>query len=231
MRVTIHQPEHLPWLGFFAKVAAVDELVILDTVQYKKNHYMNRNKLRTAQGWQWLTIPVAAHPLQTPIDRVQCGEQANMAAEKNLRAVEQHYHAAPWYAQYGGGFAKIYRQAAGPLAEYNARLLLWLITQLGIQVRIRRAADLAVAGLRETELLLAICRETGATEYLSGHSGRDYLDERQFASAGIAVSYQEYVHPEYRQQYAPFMPGMSVLDLLFNHGPEALNIIRSGDRA
>jgi hypothetical protein len=221
MRIAIHQPEHLPWLGYLDKARRADRFVFLDTVAFKKNYFENRNRIRTAQGWAWLTVPVLIKGrFGQAFDAVEINNQARWA-EVYFRTVQQNYAKAPFWKEYAPALEEIILQPRERLVDLNLALIRFLFSAFGISTPTLRASELDPRG-RKGELLLDICRKTGATVYLSGPSGRDYLDESLFFAAGIGVEYHSFTHPEYRQMHTPFIPGMSSLDLLLNEGPDAV---------
>jgi len=228
LTVAIHQPEAFPWLGFFDKLARADIFVLLDSVQFRKNYFQNRNRIRTAEGWVWITVPVlTAGRASQEIAAVEINNTVEWRA-KLRRALSLHYGRAPQFAVQRGPLFEILDRPWERLADLNITVIAWLAEALGIRRRMVRSSELGVDGAR-SELLLNVCRRLGASEYLSGISGRTYLDESLFAGAGIVVQYQEFHHPVYRQCYEPFVPCMSALDLLFTHGPEAGPLLMTSD--
>ena len=230
MKVAIHQPHYLPWLGYFAKWASADLFVFLDTVQYEKNGWQNRNRIKTPDGPRWLTVPVRARLGMTvsvvPIDTSQPWRT------RHLRSIENAYAKAPRWSKYRDALQSFYAREwdrLAPLAVDSAR---WLADALGVSTSVRLASDLAVSdGPRPdaTARLVAICRAVGADTYLAGRDGARYLDAEQFAAAGIAVSTQRYEHPVYGQGGGEFAPFLSALDLLLMQGDEALGILCEGN--
>jgi hypothetical protein len=217
-RVAIHQPEHLPWLGYLDKARKADEFIFLDTVAFKKNYYENRNRIRTPQGWGWVNVPVLLKGRfgQTFLE-VEINNKTRWA-EVYFRTLLQNYSRAPFWKTYASALEEILLRPWTRLVDLNLALIGFLWSEFGIATPARRASELDAAG-KKSELLLDICRKTGATVYLSGPSGRGYLVESLFAEAGIGVEYHEFHHPEYPQRFAPFVPGMASVDLLLNEGP------------
>lgn len=210
MIVTIHQPAYLPWLGYLAKIAAADSFVLLDTVQFEKGWYINRNRIKTQTGELMLTIPVRRDGLlSVPLADVQI-DDSRPWRRKHLRAIELAYHAAPRFEHVYGHLRELYDHTL--LTELCLDQLRFWLDEFGIDTPIIRARDLGVEGLHSSELLLAICRAVGADTYLSGPHGRDYLDERVFARAGIALEYHHFVHPVYAQMHGGFVSGLAALD-------------------
>ena len=227
MRVAIHQPQYMPWLGYLAKWAAADVFVFLDTVQYEKNGWQNRNRIKTAAGPRWLTVPVHAR-LGTPIAAVAV-DAAQPWRARHRRAIEDAYARAPYLVRHRDALGRLYAaswERLTPLAVASAE---WLARAVGISTPARLASTLNVSAGDASARLVAICRAVGADTYLAGRDGARYMDPAAFAAAGIAVRYQDYKHPEYAQLHGEFAPFLSGLDLLLTHGDDALAILRSGD--
>ena len=222
--VTIHQPEHLPWLGFLDKTRQADVVVLLDSVQFKKNYFENRNKIRTANGWAWLTVPVFIKgKFGQNISDVMIKEESRWR-EVYYRTLHQNYSKAPYWNEYGPFFEKICARPWERIVDLNLEIIRFLWTSFGIFPRIVLGSELGIQG-KGSGLLLEICKALEAKEYISGPSGRDYLDESLFHTEGIRVRYHQFLHPEYRQCHSPFVPGLSALDLLMNEGPRSLEIL------
>ncbi len=225
MQVAIHQPQFLPWLGYLDKVDRADLFVLLDSVQFKKNEWQNRNRIRTrtAQGWQWVTVPVL-HDFGQRITEVRINDQVDWRA-KHLKALELHYARAP-HRDNLDGLRAIYAQSWDRLADLNLAVLRWLLKEFGIATPLRLASDMQLPE-EPTERLIEICRTVGATSYLAGAGAKDYMDFTKFQAAGIPVEVQEFRHPVYRQCHEPFVPGLSAIDLFLTCGGESLQSLRS----
>lgn len=225
MIVSINQPSYLPWLGYFHRIAVSDLHIVLDHVQFEKNSFTNRNKMRTNDGWQWLTVPVRTKGQFGSLEIKQIEiEAASNWAKKHLAAIRQHYSKAPFFPIHSPFFEETFQQPWIRLDDLLWRTTHYLLEALGIRTPLLRSSEMKPQGHKD-ELVLDLCRKAGATHYLSGSLGRDYLREPLFAGAGIRVSFQDYSHPQYHQLYAGFEPYMAVIDLLFNHGPEGLAIL------
>jgi hypothetical protein len=220
-RVAIHQPEHLPWLGYLDKARRADCFVFLDTVAFKKNYFENRNRIRTPQGWAWVTVPILTKgKFGQAFTEVEINNAARWP-EVYYRTLRQNYSKAPYWKTYAAAMEEIFLRPWTLLVDLNLALIEFLWTAFSISTPTLRASSLHVRG-KKSELLLDICRKTGASEYLSGPSGRDYLEESIFTAEGIAVKYHEFHHPEYPQIFPSFVPGMASVDLLFNEGPDGI---------
>jgi hypothetical protein len=220
-RVAIVQSNYIPWKGYFDLIASVDEFVLYDEVQYTRRDWRNRNRIKTAQGLAWLTIPVAVSGryLQR-VSEVTVGDPG--WAETHWRTIVHQYTAAACSADYMADLASMYRNAPrARLSEINEHFLAAICSLLQIRTPLRRSNELDLAGDR-SERLLNICRQLDATVYVSGPAARGYLDVALFAAAGISVEWADYSgYPEYRQLHPPFEHGVSVLDLLLNEGRQS----------
>jgi hypothetical protein len=234
MIVTIHQPEYLPWLGFFNKMRQADLFVLLDTVQFTKDDFQNRNRIKTHKGWVWLTVPVykKGRSSQRILDVEICND--SKWGRKTATLLRESYGKAPHFAEHfyeaqGGFFEKLYGQHQTSLCDLDIEIIDYLKQALGIETPILRASELELEAGAEggTDVTHQICRELGADVYLSGAFGRDYLDESVFDASGIEVRYNNFEHPTYEQLWPPFEPRMSAIDLLFNHGAEASRILEN----
>lgn len=224
MTVGIHQPQYLPWLGYFDKINRVDAFVLLDDVQFKKNEWQNRNKIRNIQGWQWITAPVK-HKFPELINEVKINNSINWK-RKHYQSLVANYSKAPHFKDYQSFFEKTYQKDWQNLADVNIYFIRHLIKFLGINVQLLKSSEATSAKGQSTTRLVNICKELGADSYLSGRGGKNYLDARQFEKNNIKVIFQEFEHPQYQQAFEGFEPFMSIIDLLFNHGEDSLKIIK-----
>lgn len=226
MIVSIHQPQYLPWVGYFDKIYKSDIFVFLDDVQFKKNEWQNRNKIKTKKGWQWITVPVLKRFPQR-ISEVLINNTVNWR-RKHFTALVTNYSKARCFAEYKETFKNIYSKQWEYLAELNIYIIEVLVKILGIRTPLLRASSLKLKG-KDTLRLVNICQRLGAETYLSGIGGRDYLDLEQFRRQNIRVVFQDFNHPVYSQRYESnlgFVPNMSIVDLLFNQGSNSLKILK-----
>jgi len=225
MIATMHQAEHLPWLGFFDKLRQCDVFVLLDTVQFARRDFQNRNRIKGANGPVWLTVPVASKgSFDQSIGEVAIVNDRDWR-RKCWSAIEHSYRKAPHFTGHRAFFEELYRREWTRLLDLNLAVIRHLAEQLGIGTRLVLGSELGIRDRGGTQVALAACRAVGATTYLSGAFGRDYLDEEQFHAASVAVRYQDFQHPVYPQQFGAFLPKLSAIDLLFNCGPESLAIL------
>jgi WbqC-like protein family len=215
MVVTIHQPAYLPWLGYLDRVARSDVFIFLDTVQFERNSFTNRNRIKTANGPIWLTVPVRlCDHLNSTIADVEIGENRDWR-RKHLASIAQSYRRAPGFASRYERLAAAYANDTRHLAEFCFDQLGFWLAEFHIATSVVRASELAVEG-RNSALVLALCKHAGAHTYLSGPLGRDYLQEDEFAAAGIEVRYHDYAHPHYPQLHGDFVPAMGIVDYWMN---------------
>lgn len=224
MIVSIHQPQYLPWLGYFDKIDLSDAFVLLDTVQFKKNEWQNRNKIKTAQGWQWLTVPVTYQYPQL-ISDVGINNREKWQ-HRQRQAIQSNYRKAPFWALLEGFFEEIFATEWTHIRPLNIFVVQRLSALLGIKTPIHVASEMAVFPDDPDERLIAITKHLKGDTYLAGSGGRGYMDLEKYERKGVAVLFQEYEHPVYNQLFGSFEPYMSVVDLLFNYGVESLNILR-----
>lgn len=227
MRVTIHQPNFLPWLGFFEKVDQSDLFILLDNVQFEKNGWQNRNRIKGSDGAQWLTVPVY-HKFPQTVAEVQIDNRTNWR-RKHWNAIVSNYRKAPCFAQYSAQFETVYQTDWEQLISLNLCLLRLMFDLTGIRTPCQLASEIPVDGV-SSERLVALCEASGAKVYLAGSGGQGYLDTTLFVGKHIEVVFQEYQHPIYPQLFGEFVSSLSILDLLMNCGDQSLTVIRGKAR-
>ena len=225
MIVAIHQPQYLPWLGYFDKMLKADVFCYLDKVQYKKNEWQNRNRIKTANGWQWLTVPVIFRFPQR-IGEVGIDHRANWG-HKHLQALITNYRRAPHFERYISVFEQIYGSRWESIVELNLSVIKCLREMLGIGGKPDVRASSLDCSEEPTDRLIDICRALGADTYLAGPDGAGYMDLDRFAERGVQVLTQRFEHPVYPQLFHGFQSHLSVVDLIFNCGPDSAEVIRN----
>jgi hypothetical protein len=228
----ISQPTFLPWLGWFDLADQSDVTIVLDDVPFSKQSWQQRNRIRTPNGLEFLSVPVKTSGRLG--QRIVDCELANQSfATKMLKSLQANYAKAPFYPQAIEDFAATIETAlqSNHLVELNCALVSWMAARLGVACPMIRATALGVAGHRG-EHVAAICAAVGADRYLSPAGAEAYLleDRSAFSERGISVWLHVYDHPEYEQRFTPFIPYASALDLIFNAGPSAPIVMRSGRR-
>lgn len=224
--VTMHQPNYLPWIGLFSKISLADCLVIYDTAQYEKNGVVNRNRIRTDRGSTYLTIPLGNLPVETRISDVVL-PTGNEWRQQHWRRIRENYAKTPFFSDYEDFFENLYLERFLFLRELNERILMYLLSCFNIDVEIIRTSDIEVdPDLRKTDLMIAYLKKADARIYLSGPSGKNYLEMDKFPGNGIDLTFFKFEHPSYPQRYAGFESNMSAIDLLFNVGPNSCDVIK-----
>ena len=226
-KVAVVQSNYIPWKGYFDLINSVDEFILFDEVQYTRRDWRNRNLIKTPRGLAWLTIPVAAkgHFHQKICD-TQVSERGWGA--KHWSSLARNYANAPHFELYRDVFEPLYRRDEPFLSVVNHAFLSAICGILGIATRISWSMDYTPLKEGKTERLVDLCRQAGASEYLSGPMARDYIDPALFDAAGIGLSFFDYAgYPEYPQSFGKFEHGVTILDLLFNLGPQAPRYMKS----
>jgi hypothetical protein len=225
--VAIVQSNYIPWKGYFDIINRVDEFMLFDDRQYTRRDWRNRNLIKTAQGVHWLTIPVHAKGrYEQRIDETMISDPE--WAGRHWKTIASAYAAAPFFDQYREAIEALYKVSGEErLSDVNRRFLDAICGLLGIRTRLSWSTDYTAEGSR-TERLVNLCQLAGATEYLSGPAARAYIEEDRFRDAGIELTYMDYSgYPEYPQLHGPFEHGVSIVDLLFNTGPDAHRYMKS----
>ena len=229
MIVSIAQPAYLPWLGYFDRIVKSDLHIVLDHVQYEKRGMTNRNKLRTREGWMWVSVPIRTKGRfdgGLAINRLEI-EDDNRWARKHWQAIQYNYAKTPNYGGHSEFFERLYAERWPLLAPIAAATTAYLLECLNIRTQIAYSSNLAPRATK-ADLIIELCRKVGASVYISGPLGRDYLEQEMFEAANIELLYHDYQHPVYRQAFEGFEPYMSAVDLIFNHGAESMEILENG---
>jgi hypothetical protein len=226
MIVAIQQPEHLPWIGFFNKMAQCDLYVYLDNVQFKKRYFENRNRIRARVGEQWLTVPVQTKGNYDQKILDVAIQEDPAWKRKYLGALEHNYKKAPYWSDVLAIVHPALDEAGHSLLDLNLSLIESVRRYLGIETKTVLASTLGVDGYAGSDLILEILKIVSATIYVSGPDGRNYLNLEQFTAADINVVFHDFIHPEYNQRFGPFLSNMSVVDCIANCGKEAGRIVR-----
>ncbi len=226
MILAAHQLHYLPWLRYFHKMASCDIFVVLDNIQFNKNGWQNRNKIKTPQGASLLTVPVLHQQAQS-LSEVQIDNKQPWW-RKHWGSLVQYYGKAPYFKEHEAFFEEIYRREWSRLNDLNYEILFYLVKALGLKTKMIRSSELSLRG-EATERLVGISKDLGARAYLTGaYAVEVYLDKALFEREGVELVYQEFECPSYAQLYpeAGFIPDLSLVDLLFNCGPRSLEILQ-----
>lgn len=230
MITTIHQVEHLVWLGLLDKISHSDLFVIFDDTQFKKNYFENRNKIRVKEGWMWLSVPVLKHSLDSYMKDIEISYDQPWL-KKNLSTLQMNYSRAPFFEKYFSDVENIFNKKPKHLIDLNLDLLFFFFDAFGIKKKTVKSSELDYdRGAGGSDICLQICQAVETDVYLAGKSGKDYLELDKFKKAGVEVIFHDFQHPEYKQVYPKFEPYMTALDALFNLGDEARNLIFQNDK-
>jgi hypothetical protein len=213
-----HQPNYLPWIGFFDKLRDCDVFIIEDSVQYEQQGFINRNKVKVVNKTKWLTVPI------THAGKPQLINEVEIAAESEPKWAQRHwltlkhcYYNTPFWGKYCDFFEQTYSQNWKLLIDLNMHLIRGIMGFLEINTPLVLASSLGVSG-EKSELVLAQCKALGATVQLSGIGAREYINVKKFEEEGIKVVFQDFHHPVYQQLHGEFVPNLSVVDYLFCTG-------------
>ena len=229
MILTAHQPAYLPWLGYFQKMMLSDEYVVLDTVQFEKNSFINRNKIKTSNGATWMTVPVLTKNYRTKtIADMEINNDINWR-KKHWLTLLNNYKKAPFFERYGDFFKDMYMQEWYTLVDLINYSNKFFINELGIETKLINLGDLDIRSKKQ-DLIIDLCKERKSTNFLFGAQGRGYVDPEKFELERIDIFFQDYRHPTYRQQWGDFIPYLSVVDLLLNEGPEKSKHLIRGEK-
>ncbi len=216
MILSAHQPAYLPWLGYFHKIISADVFVFLDAVQFEKNGFINRNKIKTQNGPLWLTIPVLSkgHLDSTMLEmQMSSGEDWK---SKHLKSIEYAYKKAPHFDELFLKIQKLFDESPSELlSDFCFFQLQFWMKELNITTPIVKLSELKIKE-KKSDLILEVCKKLKADIYLSGVQGANYLDEASFEKELIQVFYQEFKHPVYPQLHGDFIPQLSIVDFLMN---------------
>ena len=225
-KIVILQSNYIPWKGYFDLINMVDDFVLYDEVQYTKNDWRNRNKIQTKQGIHWLTIPIRHKELGQKIIDTKVSD--NRWNNKHWTTITQNYTKAPYFNKYKEVFEEFYLNTQEEyLSRINLKLIEIVNEILGITTKIHWSSEFNLVN-GQTERLVDICQQLGADTYLSGLAAKDYFDEDLARNNKINVEWMDYSgYREYNQIHQPFEHGVTILDLIFNEGPNAINFMKS----
>jgi len=224
MIVSINQPAYLPWLGYIHRIYLSDIHVILDHVQFEKNSFTNRNKIRMKDGSAMLTIPLKTKGLfgNLAINTIEIADDSWRV--KHMKSIQSNYSKAKYFKQYEPVLMDFLSVPYVKFIDVVVVMNNWIMKELNIKTKLIMSSSLNVQETK-SDLVLNICKSLNASTYLSGPFGRDYLNIDSFAASGIKIAFHDYKHPVYSQTYPGFEPYMTIIDLLFNHGLESIKYL------
>ena len=230
MILSIHQPEYLPYIGFFERLSVSDVFVILDDVGYQKNGFINRNKIKTEKGAKWITVPVIGRSPNLKINEVAIDNSKNWGASQ-WGAIFSSYSKAPYFKEYSDFFEEFFNKKWSLICDADIYLLQNINKFLDINLKILKSSELGVLG-KGTERLINICKELKADYYLSGPGNEEHqVEKEKFKEQEIKVETKDFSNPKYQQMFInqDFLPYMSIIDLLFNEGKNSIKIIKNNE--
>jgi len=233
MNVVILQPSYIPWRGYFDQIRRADVFVFYDDVQYDKHGWRNRNQIKTTQGKQWITIPVHSKGVTDGIDIKDVRiDWSKSWRKKHLNALTFAYSKAPFFESYQPWLESVYKREDEFLADFTINTTVELTRMLGItDTRFLRSSELPNLRGDKTDRVIDVLERVGATHYICGPSASSYMEPEKFDEAGIPFEYMEYNYPEYPQLHPPYDPFVTILDLLFMMGEDALSYIVNQEKA
>lgn len=225
----ILQPGFIPWLGFFELMYKCDVFVFLDDVQFTKRDWRSRNKIKTPDGAKWLTLPVKTKGRFTQlIKEVEISNDQNWA-KQHLNTIKMNYSRAAYFDTFFPKFEEIYNCSWDLLYDIDVALIKLLMKELGLNRRLLRSSEMGISvGESAKDRIIKTCQSVKATHFYNGIAGKAIYDYKSFEEQNIVLEFQEYKHPEYKQQWGDFLPYLSVIDLIFNHGQESLSLLQCG---
>ena len=221
--IIIRQPGYLPNLGFFKKIQSCDTFVFLDDIQFVKDRFDNRNRIRTKNGTSWLTVPINRPVFKKNLNEILISNNLHWHLD-HLNIIEDAYHEAPFFTTYWNSLQKILNKKWTKLIDLNLELIRYFMVTLNLTTPTVDSSTLKKSSDR-SQRLLDICKQLNASCYISGISGKDYLDEKIFHNSGIKIIYENFQHPVYNQIHGDFVENLSILDLLFNEGENSQKIL------
>ena len=225
--VAIMQPTYLPWIGYFGMIDMADVFIFYDDVQFVKQSWQQRNRIKTQDGWIWLVVPVFQNFGQR-INKVKINNNQNWS-KKHWKSIEYSYNKAPFFNEYIASFKEIYEREWEYLVDLNITLIKKMSEILGLDTKFVLSSELRGVDGAKTDRLINILKLTGADEYLTAPATKVYIEPEKFKGNDITLYWYEFKHPMYAQLYCDFVPYLSVIDLLFNMGGESIKLIREGE--
>jgi len=223
--IAIHQPNYLPWIGYFHKIFKSDIFVFLDDVKYTNRDFINRNKIKTSHGWMWLTVPIKSSS-KLNINRVRI-DSSKKWRRKHWRSIKTSYGKSKFFSDFEEEFKKVYEKNWKNLSNLNITLIKKISRIIGLKTKFKKSSKLNTEKKKDKRIL-EICKKLGADEYFSGQGAENYLEKDFFYENNIKLTFQDFEYPEYKQRFDGFVPKLSFIDVLFNLGKkQSYNLIKN----
>ncbi len=228
MKGTILQPTYLPWMGYFELIDSSDVFVVFDHVQFERKSWQQRNKIKTSNGVVYLSVPVQKTPQKTPICDIKISYERDDILKKHFKTIELAYKKAPYFEKYKPYFEKIYSKKHILLRDLNVEIIKLVCALLSINKKIVFSSELNLKdqGMQKAEKVINLCKNLGIDHLYDAKGAEEFLDKALFQKEGILIDFQEFLHPKYPQLWGEFAPYLSVIDLLFNCGPDSIKYIK-----
>ncbi|MBU3934960.1 WbqC family protein [Patescibacteria group bacterium] len=232
MKGTILQPTYLSWMGYFEMIASGDVYVAFDSAQFTRKTFDHRNKIKTANGVIYLSLPVQKAPQKTRTCDIRISYDQGDPLEKHWKTIELAYKKAPYFEKYKPLFEKFYSQKYVLLRDLDVDMIKLICNILGIKTKIILSSGLNLndQDMGKTERVISLCKKAGITHLYDAQGAEAILDKSLFKKEGISIDFQKFEHPEYPQLWGGFVPYLSVIDLIFNQGDKSLSIIKGGTK-
>lgn len=229
MIISAHQPEYLPYLGFFYKMAKADKFILADHLQFSKKDFLNRNRIRTnsnSQGWVWLTVPIITHGRgYQKINEIEINNSTPWA-KKHWQLIYFNYKRTPFFNNYQNFFEELYSRKWQKLVDLNESIIYFMKKELGIKTNLIKSSGYDFKE-GKNDLIIELCKEFKADTYLSGLGAKSYIEIEKIKKNNLKIIFSDFKHPIYPQRFGPFVENLSAIDLLFNCGPKSKEIIES----
>lgn len=225
MQISSHQPNFIPWIGYFYKISISDKFVFADDVDFTRKSYINRNRIKTPDGSVWLTLPVKKMPLGAKINEIELNDPKDI--DKLLMIIKSNYSRAPYFKSFFEKFGSVLSKDKKNLSEINISLIKLILKELNINTPVFKTSSLSIIQGKSTDRIISICNSFGADRYISGFGGQNYQSEEAMKVNGIECQVYKFRHPVYKQLWGTFEPNLSVIDLIFNYGPNAEQFVKN----
>ena len=228
MKGIILQPTYLPWMGYFEMIASCDIYIAFDSAQFTRKTFDHRNKIKTANGVIYLSVPVQKAPQNTRTCDIKISYEQGNPLEKHWKTIKLAYKKAPYFEKYRSLFEEFYSKKYILLRDLNVDMIKLICSILGIKTKIIFSSSLSDKNTKKTERVINLCKQAQITHLYDAQGAEKILDKSLFKKEGILIDFQDFKHPKYPQLWGEFVPYLSVIDLIFNQGDKSLSIIRSG---